>query len=83
MPATSAPTSVKCTGKVQDIDGEPTRNPNRGGCGITFDVTIPDGDPGQPDTWDVKTDAAGKVIQRHKEVTCPDCGTLTYIVKGG
>lgn len=59
-----------------------TAEPLAKACGYMIDVTILDGDPGLPDTWDVKTDAEGRVIERHKDVKCPRCDTNTFIVEG-
>lgn len=51
-------------------------------CGRWIDVAVEDGDPGLRETWDVKTDADGTVIERHCNVDCPDCGTSTFVVDG-
>lgn len=73
---------VVCTAAVEDRDGRPVPSEIRRGCGLRFEVEILDGDPGLSETWDVKTNANGDVIYRTKEVTCPECGTGTFVVGG-
>lgn len=86
--------TVVCTGAIEHPDtGLPWLVPEDYGprvgqaryptCGRAFQVEIPDdGDPGLTHTWDVKTDARGDVVSRHRNVECPFCGAFTFIVEG-
>lgn len=86
-------TAVVCSGAIEkpysgvpfvvlEDSGARVGQPRHLTCGRAFTVEIPDGDPGLAETWDVKTDAAGKVQSRHKNTECPYCGAFTYIVEG-
>jgi hypothetical protein len=85
--------TVVCTGAIEHPDtglpwivpeeyGPRVGQPRYPTCGRPITVDIPDGDPGLSHTWDVKVDARGNVVSRHKNVECPQCGSFTFIVEG-
>lgn len=68
--------TIICNGDDELLDGTPGKlSIHSIGCGRQIDIG--DGEP-----WDVKTDADGNVLSRHRQVYCPDCGTATWIRKG-
>lgn len=64
---------TKIAGTKVSTTGAPTA------CGRQVEVVVVDGDPGLRETWDVKTDGDGTVIERHTNIDCPDCGTSTFV----
>lgn len=73
--------SVRCTGAMEGLDGQPSINPKFPGCGAVYAVDILRGDPADPATWSVKTDGDGNVVSRHASLTCPECGRSTFILE--
>lgn len=73
---------VTCTGWRNDP--EDNQRPLPKACGAKFDVRIGEHDAnnsGDPTTWDVDTDTAGKIVRQHASVQCPNCGVRTFIVR--
>lgn len=71
--------TITCNGARYEPEGWDGPQPLPSGCGRTIEVNIPEGDPGLTETWDVTTDADGNVIDRHSDVICPFCGTITWV----